>query len=207
MGDRRKARELALQALYFFDMRPQGPPQKLALFLDCYPCPENSRAYFLDVVNGVKRHMADLDGTIERFSSNWKISRMSCVDRNVIRIAVYEMLRRGDIPAKVSINEAVDIGKKFGTAESGAFINGILDSIHNALRRGDIEPNTKQTQASPPPREDVPVVAEPATLQRGKSSDAADDERSRAVAITISPGLRKRTARKTISKQPKGEDV
>jgi N utilization substance protein B len=206
MGDRRKARELALQALYFFDMRPQGPPRKLELFLDCYPCPANSRAYFLDVVNGVTGHRADLDATIERFSSNWKISRMPCVDRNVIRIAVYELLRRGDIPAKVSINEAVDIGKKYGTAESGAFINGILDGIHNALMRGEIVPITKAVQMSPHSPETE--VAEPAALRSGKFSDAAGDEGSQPVAITIAPGLRKRRARKpTTSTQPKGEDA
>jgi len=66
---------------------------------------------------------------IERFSRNWRLSRMSCVDRNIMRIAVYEMLFCSDIPAKVSINEAIDIGKKYGTEESGAFINGILDSV------------------------------------------------------------------------------
>ena len=63
------------------------------------------------------------------FSKNWKITRMSCVDRNIIRIAIFEMLFCKDIPAKVSINEAIDIGKKFGTDESGSFINGIIDSI------------------------------------------------------------------------------
>jgi N utilization substance protein B len=206
MGDRRKARELALQALYFFDMRPQGPPRKLELFLDCYPCPANSRAYFMDVVNGVTRHMTDLDGTIERFSSNWKISRMSCVDRNVIRIAVYEMLSRGDIPAKVSINEAVDIGKKFGTAESGAFVNGILDSIHNALQRGEVAPIAKENPASSLSHETVD--AEPAALRRGKIVDTTSKQDSQPVAITIAPGLRKRRVRKTTtSPQPKGEDV
>ena len=77
----------------------------------------------------------EIDALIERFSKNWKIRRMSCVDRNVMRIAVYELLYCQDIPPKVSINEAVDIGKKFGTEESGAFINGILDSIREALEK------------------------------------------------------------------------
>ena len=76
---------------------------------------------------------SEIDTLIERFSKNWKIHRMSCVDRNVMRIAVYELLYCEDIPPKVSINEAVDVGKKFGTEESGAFINGIMDSIRDAL--------------------------------------------------------------------------
>jgi N utilization substance protein B len=80
----------------------------------------------------------EIDAIIERFSANWKLSRMSCVDRNVMRIAVYELLCCHDIPSKVSINEAIDVGKKFGTDESGAFINGILDSIRIALEKKEI---------------------------------------------------------------------
>ena len=70
---------------------------------------------------------------IDQFSSNWKIERMACVDRNVMRIAIFELLYCDDIPAKVSINEAIDIGKRYGTDESGAFINGILDSIRKMI--------------------------------------------------------------------------
>ena len=78
----------------------------------------------MELVNGVIDYKTQIDDIIERFSNNWKISRMSGVDRNIMRIAVYEMLFRRDIPPKVSINEAIDVGKKFGTEESGAFING-----------------------------------------------------------------------------------
>jgi N utilization substance protein B len=85
------------------------------------------------LVNGVLGTKGQIDALVERFSQNWKIDRMSSVDRNVMRIAVYELLYCDDIPPKVSINEAVDIGKKFGTQESGAFINGIMDSIRGEL--------------------------------------------------------------------------
>ena len=78
---------------------------------------------------------SEIDAVIERYSDNWKLNRMSGVDRNVMRIAVYELLYCEDIPPKVSINEAVDIGKKFGTEESGAFINGIMDSIRQAIQK------------------------------------------------------------------------
>ena len=71
---------------------------------------------------------------IERYSDNWKLSRMSGVDRNILRIAVYELMYCNDIPSKVTLNEAIDIGKRFGTDESGAFINGILDGIRMALK-------------------------------------------------------------------------
>ena len=85
------------------------------------------------LIKGVLDNKSRIDKLIEQFSSNWKISRMGCVDRNILRIAVFEMLRCQDIPAKVSINEAIEIGKKFGTEDSGAFINGILDSIRIAM--------------------------------------------------------------------------
>jgi len=82
-------------------------------------------------------YSAQIDSMIAKFSSNWKLGRMSRVDRNALRIAVYEMLFCDDIPFKVSINEAIDLGKTFGSEESGAFINGILDSIRCALEEGD----------------------------------------------------------------------
>lgn len=91
---------------------------------------DDVKPFFDTLLSGIMTHGSDIDGLIEKSSSNWKLSRMSGVDRNVMRIAVYEMMFLSDIPEKVSINEAIDIGKKFGTRESGSFINGVLDSIH-----------------------------------------------------------------------------
>ena len=105
----------------------------LELYCRCFSPSKKNLPFFLELVNGVMRHRPNIDSIIERFSNNWKLSRMSCVDRNIIRIAVFEMLFCRDIPPKVSINEAIDVGKKYGTDESGAFINGILDSIRLAL--------------------------------------------------------------------------
>jgi N utilization substance protein B len=134
MGTRRRARELAMQALFFIDMRPDAVSEDpLALFCRSCPPPRSCRPLFTELVQGVRRHLPRIDRIIERFSSNWKISRMGGVDRNVMRLAVYELLCCPDIPPKVSINEAIDIGKKYGTEESGAFINGILDAIHLAV--------------------------------------------------------------------------
>ena len=89
--------------------------------------------FFLLLTQGVLAHRQEIDQLIESFSSNWKINRMNLVDRNIMRIAVFEMLYCDDIPPQVSINEAVDIGKLYGTDESGPFINGILDSIHLSI--------------------------------------------------------------------------
>ena len=133
MGTRRQARELAMQALFYMDIRKDASEETLEYFCGCFCPSKKSRPFFRKLVNGVLGTKGQIDALVERYSQNWNISRMSCVDRNVMRIAVYEMLYCDDIPPKVSINEAVDIGKKFGTQESGAFINGIMDSIREAL--------------------------------------------------------------------------
>jgi transcription antitermination protein NusB len=140
MGNRRRARELAMQALYFFDMSQNEPHEILDLYCQYFMPQKYAEPFFQKIVDGVTAHKVRIDTIIERFSNNWKVSRMSCVDRNIMRIAVYEMLFCSDIPLKVSINEAIDVGKKFGTDESGSFINGILDSIRVALETNVIKP-------------------------------------------------------------------
>jgi transcription antitermination protein NusB len=140
MGNRRKSRELAMQALFYMDMNPNGSKETaLEGFCTNFNPSKKARLFFLKLVNGVLQTKSELDSIIEKFSDHWKIGRMACVDRNILRIAVYELLYCGDIPSKVSINEAVDIGKRFGTEESGAFINGILDSIRMALEENKID--------------------------------------------------------------------
>ena len=140
MGNRRKSRELAMQALFYMDMNPNGSKETaLESFCTNFNPSKKARPFFLKLVNGVLQTKSELDSIIEKFSDHWKIGRMACVDRNILRIAVYELLYCGDIPSKVSINEAVDIGKRFGTEESGAFINGILDSIRMALEENKID--------------------------------------------------------------------
>jgi N utilization substance protein B len=143
MGIRRRARELAMQALFYMDMQDNVSLQMLESFCDNFRPHQKARPFFLTLVKGVLDARSDIDTLIEQFSKNWKIHRMSGVDRNVMRIAVYELLYCEDIPPKVSINEAVDVGKKFGTEESGAFINGVMDSIRDALvNEGKLKKNT-----------------------------------------------------------------
>lgn len=143
MGNRRRSRELAMQALFYVDMRQNKSEEILDLYLQSFTPSKKVLPFFLELVNGVIREKDQIDTMIERFSSNWKMSRMSCVDRNIMRIAVYEMLYCSDIPLKVSINEAIDVGKKFGTEESGAFINGILDSVRLVLEEEEIKIKTE----------------------------------------------------------------
>lgn len=127
-----------MQALFYMDMSQDDSNEMLERFCDNFSPPEKMVPFFLKLVKGVIQGKGEIDSILERFSDNWKLSRMSCVDRNTMRIAVYELLYCHDIPYKVSINEAIDMGKKFGTKESGAFINGILDSIRIALEKEEI---------------------------------------------------------------------
>lgn len=133
MGDRRQARELALQALFFFDVDKSDPGKSLEAF-----CASNEegltpgvKPFFMDLVQGVVEHRLKIDGLLNQYSKNWKLSRMPVVDRNIMRIATFEFLKRTDIPCSVTINEAVEIGKKYGTRDSGSFINGVLDRIRS----------------------------------------------------------------------------
>ncbi len=124
-----------MQALFYIDSRQCNLDEGLDLFCrSCLP-PKKTRPFFIKLVSGVSAGRPEIDTLIERFSSNWKVSRMSGVDRNILRIAVFELMGCPDIPTRVTLNEAIDIGKRFGTEESGAFINGILDSINQAVEK------------------------------------------------------------------------
>ena len=96
---------------------------------------ESVRPFAEQLLNGVYQHRDELDAMIVAASENWRIERMSIIDRNVLRIALYEMLYRLEIPPKVSINEAIDLGKTFGSPDSGSFINGILDHLLREVNR------------------------------------------------------------------------
>ena len=127
-----------MQALYYMDMRDGDPVEMLERFCRCFPVSKNAESFFNKLVEGVLAGKQQIDAIIVRYSSNWKISRMPCVDRNIMRIAVFELIYCEDIPSKVSINEAIDVGKKFGTEDSGAFINGILDGIRIAIEQEEM---------------------------------------------------------------------
>ncbi len=152
MGNRRRSRELAMQALFDMDMSLDISAERFERFCSNFNPPEQQLDFARILVQGVMQHREKIDALIEKHSCNWKMSRIACVDRNVMRVAVFEMLYCPEIPTKVSINEAIDIGKRFGTDESGAFINGILDSIHLAMQK-EIE-EIKVTSIEPPTKPD-----------------------------------------------------
>ena len=132
---RREAREYILQILFHLDFNPTETGRILKWFWKENPCGEEVSLFVERVINGIAEKQKDLDALISKYSENWKIHRMGAVDRNVLRMALYEMLYCDDIPPVVSINEAVDIAKYFSNKESGSFVNGILDRVMETLPR------------------------------------------------------------------------
>jgi N utilization substance protein B len=135
VGVRRRAREIALQVLYQKELNSVEVEEALNLFWSNFEVLKGAMDFSERLVKGVEQHREDLDRVIEHYSSHWKVDRMAHVDLTILRIATYELLYCDDIPPRVAINEAIDIGKKFGSEDSGAFINGILDKVKSAERR------------------------------------------------------------------------
>jgi N utilization substance protein B len=159
MGKRREARERAVQFLFQYDLNPPEDldaaleqfwnAQRLAAAVDeskatwgqkiDLPPPSAEDAamrLFADpLIRGTREHRNECDEVIKKHAINWDLHRIATVDRNVMRLAIYEMLHRDDIPPVVSINEAVDIEKKFSSEDSGKFVNGILDKVKGELMR------------------------------------------------------------------------
>lgn len=130
MGLRREARELALQILYALDANPSvGLRETLRNFREDQEVPSRVREFAEGLVQGVQEQRAAIDTAIRARSKNWSLSRMPRVDLNVMRLAAYELMFRPDIPKKVTINEAIEIARRYGDKDSPSFVNGILDEI------------------------------------------------------------------------------
>ena len=129
MGARRKARELALQMLYQHDLSGNAADAIIGTFEDLQKSKANTREFAERIFRGTLDHLAEIDQMIVAQADNWRLERMAVVDRNIIRMSVYEFLHETDTPKLVIIDEAIEIAKKFGTQKSSQFINGILDGI------------------------------------------------------------------------------
>jgi transcription antitermination protein NusB len=135
MGSRRHSREIALQLLYQMEMTESAPRVALDLYYANFEASPDARPFAERLVEGVVLHREEIDQLIASASEHWRLERMSIIDRNILRLALFEMLHCSDIPLKVSINEAVELGKSFGSPESGAFVNGILDQLLSRIDR------------------------------------------------------------------------
>jgi N utilization substance protein B len=133
VGSRRRGRELAVQSLYAMELNPSDGQSSLYRLSEEVSSDFDAVDFAGDLVKGVMANLLKIDLIIEEKSKNWAKSRMAKVDLSILRLAAYELLFRNDIPKNVTINEAIEVAKKFGTEESPAFINGILDEIAATL--------------------------------------------------------------------------
>lgn len=138
MGRRRRGREFALQLLFQIDLAGGEPDGVFGEFWKSQEADDDSRAFAERLVRGVHAACADLDRVISEAAENWRVERMAVVDRNVLRVAVYEMLHHPETPPLVVIDEAIEVGKRYGSERSGGFINGILDGIRRRIERGEL---------------------------------------------------------------------
>lgn len=149
MRSRTAAREAALKGLYLFDLRSSVPDAELDELLERECNQREAQDYARLLIKGTRKHATAIDKEITQVAENWDLGRMAAIDRNVLRMAIYEMLHREDIPPAVAINEAVTIAKKYSTKDSGAFVNGILDQVKNRLAaRGALKAKASAAPAS-----------------------------------------------------------
>lgn len=132
---RRRARENAFQALFCLEFGEKMPPLSRLKEL-CEDKDEDVTKFCIDIVTGTLKNISAIDSVISESAEHWVIERMAVTDRNILRAATYELLYRDDIPHKVTINEAIEIAKKYSTSESASFINGILDRIAKKVHSG-----------------------------------------------------------------------
>jgi len=130
MGSRRKARELALQYLYKLEVTGEDyDPEDAGAYFDEYGAGDEDRDYALLLIQNTCKHKVELDDSVRKFLEHWTLERLSAIDRNILRFATCELLYFLDIPVNVTINEAIEVAKKFSLVESATFINGVLDKI------------------------------------------------------------------------------
>ena len=144
MGQRRRARECALQMLFQIDMAGGVPAEVYPHFWREHEAELEVREFAQGLVEGVMREREALDRVISGSVDNWRIERMAVVDRNILRVAVYELAWLPDTPSVVVLDEAIEVGKKYGSEQSGSFINGILDSVRKRIERGEV-PSARST--------------------------------------------------------------
>jgi N utilization substance protein B len=128
MGSRHQAREHALQILFQYDIHGK-PGVWLDEFWKQVKVTDEIKAFTQQIVQGVLEHKKEIDTLIGKYATNWKVSRMPIVDRNILRAGLYELLWMGEVPAKVTMNEAIELAKSFGDDEASKFVNGILDKV------------------------------------------------------------------------------
>jgi len=133
---RRKARAAALQSLFAIDVRGGHDEEPLHWLMLENPLPHKARSFAADLVHGVRKNLFELDGLIQKYAPAWPVQQLSVVDRNILRIALFELLHRSEVPRKTAVNEAVELAKVFGSDSSARFVNGVAGSVIADLESG-----------------------------------------------------------------------
>lgn len=134
-GIRRQARTIALQTLYEYDIAHHGPSEILQRHADEAPLHPKVVEYANELVLGVCNHLADIDAHIQSAAREWPLQQMARIDKNILRLAIYEILFNNTVPAKAAINEAVELAKSFGSDASSRFVNGVLGTIFHRAQQ------------------------------------------------------------------------
>ena len=173
MRKRTQARECALQILYQYEMNPGSPEEVLASFwAENTTYVEEVREFASSLVRGTLEHLSEIDEVVRRTTEHWELNRLAVVDRNILRFAAYELLYCADIPPKVSINEAVNLAKKFSQEDSGKFVNGVLDKISHT-EKPRCEKKMEADSVIPP----SPLPSSPDPHENRRIPPLADGER------------------------------
>ena len=135
MGKRREGREAAVQFLFQHDLNAEVQAGQESAFWELRPSTKEVRDFSEALAKGVLANQAAIDERIRKYTANYELHRIAIVDRNILRVAIYEMLFCNDVPPVVSINEAIEIAKRFGSEDSGRFVNGILDKLKEEVAR------------------------------------------------------------------------
>ncbi|HEY8348589.1 MAG TPA: transcription antitermination factor NusB [Clostridiales bacterium] len=136
---RRAAREMAMKLLYQMEIQKDDIESQMKLFFEHNPVSENDTSYIRDIIYGVYRNSEYISDIIQKHSRGWKITRISKIDLSILRLSIYEICFRDDIPFSVSVNEAVELAKKYSSEEAGSFINGILSRLSDSRTGAGIE--------------------------------------------------------------------
>lgn len=156
MNRRTRGREIALQVLYLLEQNPGVDPAVVDRFIERRLREPRVREFAHALVAGVREHQPRIDTLIAGVAENWRLDRMAAIDRNILRLGAFEMLHCPDVPPKVAINEALELAKRYSTAQSSRFVNGILDRLQAADT-----PESKPAELSPLPDPESPVSVEP----------------------------------------------
>ncbi|MCB1276277.1 transcription antitermination factor NusB [Prosthecobacter sp.] len=135
MGRRREGREAAIQFLFARDLQGESKPEDAEVFWTLHSAKTSTRAFAENLIQGVLSHQEQIDSGISKLLENFSFERLAAVDRNVLRVASYELLYCPEVPTPVILNEAIDIAKALSAGESGSFVNGVLDKLAKSLRK------------------------------------------------------------------------